>query len=45
VRRIVKELHDFTMDATDREIGEVKVVYFDDERWAIRYWSSRPAAG
>ena len=33
----VKELHDFTVGATDGEIGEVKDVYFDDERWAIRY--------
>ena len=33
----VKDLHDFTAGATDGEIGEVKDVYFDDERWAIRY--------
>jgi uncharacterized protein YrrD len=33
----VKELHDFTVGATDGDIGEVKDVYFDDERWAIRY--------
>ena len=33
----VKELHDFTVGASDGEIGEVKDVYFDDERWAIRY--------
>ena len=33
----VKDLHDFTIGATDGEIGEVKDVYFDDERWAIRY--------
>ena len=33
----VKELHDFTVGATDGEIGEVKDVYFDDERWAVRY--------
>lgn len=32
-----KDLHDFTVGATDGEIGEVKDVYFDDERWAIRY--------
>ena len=35
--RTVKELHDFIVGATDGEIGEVKDVYFDDERWAIRY--------
>ena len=33
----VKALHDFTVGATDGEIGEVKDVYFDDERCAIRY--------
>ena len=33
----VKELHDVTVGATDGKIGEVKDVYFDDERWAIRY--------
>jgi len=33
----VKELHNFTVGATDGEIGKVKDVYFDDERWAIRY--------
>jgi len=33
----VKDLHDFTVGASDGEIGEVKDVYFDDERWAIRY--------
>ncbi|HEX6071518.1 MAG TPA: PRC-barrel domain-containing protein [Sphingomicrobium sp.] len=33
----VKELHDFTVGATDGEIGEVKDVYFDDERWVLRY--------
>src|SRR5207247_9518143 len=32
-----KELHDFTVGATDGEIGEVKDIYFDDERWAVRY--------
>jgi uncharacterized protein YrrD len=33
----VKDLHDFTVGATDGNIGEVKEVYFDDQRWAIRY--------
>jgi len=28
----VKEFHDFTVGASDGEIGEVKDVYFDDER-------------
>jgi hypothetical protein len=28
----VKDLHDFTVGASDGEIGEVKDVYFDDER-------------
>ena len=33
----VKALHDFTVGATHGDIGEVKDVYFDDERWVIRY--------
>ena len=33
----VKDLRHFIVGATDGEIGEVKDVYFDDERWAIRY--------
>jgi len=33
----VKGLFGFAMGATDGEIGEVTDVYFDDERWIIRY--------
>ena len=33
----VRELFGFTIGATDGEIGEVTDVYFDDERWTIRY--------
>lgn len=33
----VKSLFGFTMGATDGEIGEVTDVYFDDERWTLRY--------
>jgi len=33
----VNELRGFTIAASDGEIGKVKDVYFDDERWAIRY--------
>ena len=33
----VKELHGFSVGATDGEIGEIKDVYFDDERWVVRY--------
>jgi uncharacterized protein YrrD len=33
----VKDLRDFAVGATDGEIGEVKDVYFDDERWAVRH--------
>jgi hypothetical protein len=32
----VNELHGLTIGASDGEIG-LKGVYFDDERWAIRY--------
>src|SRR5579863_10337071 len=32
-----KDLHGFTIRATDGEIGTVDQFYFDDETWAIRY--------
>jgi hypothetical protein len=32
-----KHLNDFTIRATDGELGTVRDVYFDDETWAIRY--------
>jgi len=37
MRHSVKELRHFIVGATDGDIGEVRDVYFDDERWAIRY--------
>jgi uncharacterized protein YrrD len=33
----VGDLQRFTLGATDGDIGEIKDVYFDDERWVIRY--------
>ena len=32
-----KDLHGFTIRATDGELGTVEELYFDDETWAIRY--------
>ena len=32
-----KHLKDFTVHATDGELGTVKDLYFDDESWAVRY--------
>jgi hypothetical protein len=32
-----KHLKDFTIQATDGELGTVEDIYFDDETWAIRY--------
>jgi uncharacterized protein YrrD len=37
MQRNIKSLVDFTMGATDGEIGKVKEFYFDDETWTIRY--------
>jgi uncharacterized protein YrrD len=37
MRHGVREMQDFTVGATDGEIGEVKDVYFDDQHWTIRY--------
>lgn len=33
-----KDLHGFTIRATDGELGTVEELYFDDETWAIRYF-------
>ena len=33
----ISQLNGSTIQATDGDIGEVKDVYFDDQRWAIRY--------
>lgn len=33
----VKDLKDCSVGASDGELGTVKDVYFDDQRWAIRY--------
>jgi hypothetical protein len=35
--RRVGDLQRFTLCATDGDVGEIKDVYFDDERWVIRY--------
>jgi len=35
--RNVKELKGYTVGASDGELGAVKDVYFDDQRWTIRY--------
>jgi hypothetical protein len=35
--RNAKNLHGFTIRATDGELGTVDQLYFDDETWAIRY--------
>ncbi|TLS38072.1 PRC-barrel domain-containing protein [Pseudalkalibacillus caeni] len=32
-----KELHGFSIDTTDDELGEAKEFYFDDKDWTVRY--------
>lgn len=36
-QRVMMDLRGDTIAARDGEIGKVKDVYFDDERWAVRY--------
>jgi len=36
--RNLKDLEDYTISATDGEIGQVKDFYFDDDAWVIRYF-------
>ena len=35
--RKVTDLYGYTLQATDGELGKVKDVFFDDEKWTIRY--------
>lgn len=35
--RKVSSLNGYAIQATDDELGKVKEVYFDDERWGVRY--------
>jgi hypothetical protein len=35
--RRTKDLHDFTIAATDADIGRIHDLYFDDRSWMIRY--------
>jgi sporulation protein YlmC with PRC-barrel domain len=35
--RSIHDLDDYDIDATDGSIGSVKDIYFDDEKWVIRY--------
>jgi hypothetical protein len=35
--RSVKDMTSYNIAATDGELGSVKDVYFDDERWVVRY--------
>jgi hypothetical protein len=36
--RTLTDLEDYSIDATDGTIGQVKDFYFDDEAWVIRYF-------
>ena len=35
--RSMKDLENFTISATDGEIGHLKDFYFDDDAWVVRY--------
>jgi hypothetical protein len=35
--RRTKDLHEFTIAATDADIGRIHDLYFDDRSWMIRY--------
>ncbi len=35
--RTLEELHDYTIGASDGDIGHVKDLYLDDEAWVVRY--------
>jgi len=35
--RNTKDLHDYTIEATDGAVGQVEDFYFDDRAWVVRY--------
>lgn len=35
--RTVKSLNGYTLQASDGSLGDVKEIYFDDEKWGVRY--------
>jgi len=37
MQTIIQNIHGYTVQATDGEVGKVETLYFDDETWAIRY--------
>jgi len=36
--RQLRELIGFHLEARDGEIGKLKQIYFDDQRWTVRYF-------
>lgn len=40
--RALNDLHGYAIEATDGLIGHVEEVYFDDEKWTIRYFVVKP---
>lgn len=42
--RTIENLKGYAIRATDDELGKVEDVYFDDERWGVRYLVVRPGS-
>lgn len=42
--RTIDSLKGYSIRATDDELGKVEEVYFDDERWGVRYLIVRPGS-
>src|SRR5690554_3769754 len=42
--RTIESLKGYSLRATDDELGKVEEVYFDDERWGVRYLIVRPGS-
>lgn len=42
--RTIDSLKGYSIRAIDDELGKVEEVYFDDERWGVRYLIVRPGS-
>lgn len=42
--RTIESLKGYAIRATDDELGKVEEIYFDDERWGVRYLVVRPGS-
>lgn len=37
MQTVIQDIHGYSVQATDGEVGKVETLYFDEETWAVRY--------